>query len=49
MTSIINGCNITLEKFGQIPDDHYFDKPFKPIVVTGDAGKKVQRDSFRSI
>lgn len=50
MTSIINGCNITLEKFGQIPDDHYFDKPFKPIVVTGDDGKKynvIPSDQFK--
>lgn len=28
-----------IEKFGQIPDIHYFDKPFEPILVTGDAGK----------
>lgn len=30
---------ILIEKFGQIPDANYFDKAFKPIVVTGDDGK----------
>lgn len=25
-----------IEKFGKIPDPHYFDKAFDPIVVTGD-------------
>lgn len=29
-----------IEKFGQIPDDHYFDKAFKPILVTGDDGNE---------
>lgn len=38
-----------ITKFGQIPDSHYFDKAFEPILVVGDDGKKVQRDSFRSI
>ena len=40
----------TIEKFGQIPDDQYFDKPFKPIVVTGDDGKKynvIPSDQFK--
>ena len=40
----------TIEKFGQIPDDSYFDKPFKPIVVTGDDGKKynvIPSDQFK--
>lgn len=27
---------LTIEKFGQIPDPKYFDKPFDPILVTGD-------------
>lgn len=40
----------TIEKFGQIPDDSYFDKPFTPIVVTGDDGKKynvIPSDQFK--
>lgn len=27
---------LSIEKFGQIPDIHYFDKAFDPILVTGD-------------
>nr|DAK88126.1 MAG TPA: hypothetical protein [Caudoviricetes sp.] len=40
----------TIEKFGQIPDDSYFDNAFKPIVVTGDDGKKynvIPSDQFK--
>lgn len=40
----------TIEKFGQIPDDCYFDNAFKPIVVTGDDGKKynvIPSDQFK--
>lgn len=40
----------TIEKFGQIPDASYFDNPFKPIVVTGDDGKKynvIPSDQFK--
>lgn len=40
----------TIEKFGQIPDDSYFKNPFKPIVVTGDDGKKynvIPSDQFK--
>lgn len=40
----------TIEKFGQIPDVGYFDNPFKPIVVTGDDGKKynvIPSDQFK--
>lgn len=29
---------ILIEKFGQIPDPHYFDKAFEPILVNGDDG-----------
>lgn len=39
----------TIEKFGQLPDDHYFDKPFKSI-VTVDGGKKynvIPSDQFK--
>ena len=31
---------ITIIKFGQIPDSHYFDGPFEPILVTGDDGNE---------
>lgn len=31
---------LVIEKFGQIPDLHYFDTAFKPILVTGDDGNK---------
>jgi hypothetical protein len=30
----------TIEKFGQIPDPHYFDKAFEPILVVGDDGNE---------
>lgn len=39
-----------IEKFGQIPDPHYFDKAFKPILVTGDDGneyKVIPSDQFK--
>lgn len=41
---------ITIVKFGQIPDAHYFDKAFKPILVTGDDGNKynvIPADQFK--
>lgn len=41
---------LTIEKFGQIPDSHYFDKPFEPILVTGDDGKEykvISSDQFK--
>lgn len=41
---------ILIEKFGQIPDDHYFDNKFEPILVTGDDGKKynvIPSDQFK--
>lgn len=40
----------TIEKFGQIPDDGYFDSAFKPIVVKGDDGKQynvIPSDQFK--
>lgn len=40
----------TIEKFGQIPDDRYFDSAFNPILVTGDDGKKynvIPSDQFK--
>ena len=39
-----------IEKFGQIPDIHYFDKEFDPILVTGDDGKEynvIPSDQFK--
>lgn len=41
---------ILILKFGQIPDPHYFDKPFEPILVTGDDGKEynvIPSDQFK--
>ena len=43
-------ARITIEKFGQIPDAHYFDKAFAPISVTGDDGneyKVIPSDQFK--
>lgn len=40
----------TIEKFGQIPDNTYFKKAFKPILVTGDDGNKynvIPGDQFK--
>lgn len=39
-----------ITKFGQIPDPHYFDKAFKPILVVGDDGKEynvIPSDQFK--
>lgn len=39
-----------IEKFGQIPDLHYFDNAFKPILVVGDDGKEynvIPSDQFK--
>lgn len=41
---------ILIEKFGQIPDSHYFDKVLKPILVTGDDGNEynvIPSDQFK--
>lgn len=41
---------LLIEKFGQIPDAHYFDKAFTPILVTGDDGKEynvIPSDQFK--
>lgn len=41
---------ILIEKFGQIPDSHYFDKAFEPILVTGDDGNEynvIPSDQFK--
>ena len=39
-----------ITKFGQIPDPHYFDKAFEPVLVVGDDGKKykaIPSDQFK--
>lgn len=41
---------LTIEKFGQIPDPHYFDNTFEPISITGDDGneyKVIPSDQFK--
>lgn len=41
---------ILIEKFGQIPDSHYFDNIFEPILVSGDDGneyKVIPSDQFK--
>lgn len=39
-----------IEKFGQIPDIHYFDQAFEPILVTGEDGNEynvIPSDQFK--
>lgn len=39
-----------IEKFGQIPDAHYFDNTFEPILVVGDDGNEynvIPSDQFK--
>lgn len=39
-----------IEKFGQIPDTHYFDKAFEPILVVGEDGNEynvIPSDQFK--
>lgn len=41
---------LSIEKFGQIPDTHYFDKAFDPILVVGDDGNEynvIPSDQFK--
>lgn len=41
---------ILILKFGQIPDPHYFDSAFEPILVVGDDGKEynvIPSDQFK--
>lgn len=41
---------VIIEKFGQIPDIHYFDTTFEPILVTGSDGKEynvIPSDQFK--
>lgn len=49
VASIASVC-ITIVKFGQIPDIHYFDTAFDPILVKGDDGndyKVIPSDQFK--
>jgi hypothetical protein len=46
----IEYLRLSIEKFGQIPNEHYFEKAFKPILVTGNDGKKynvIPSDQFK--
>ena len=46
----IASVNITIVKFGQITDVHYFDKAFEPISVVGDDGNEynvIPSDQFK--
>lgn len=48
--SAVASAVITIVKFGQIPDRHYFDAAFEPILVTGDDGNKynvIPSDQFK--
>lgn len=41
---------LSIEKFGQIPDAHYFDKAFEPILFTGEDGNEyivIPSDQFK--
>lgn len=45
-----NRFTFLITKFGQIPDSHYFDEAFEPILVTGDDGDKynvIPSDHFK--
>lgn len=52
MEAMIKGncIRITIIKFGQIPDSHYFGTAFEPILVTGDDGNEynvIPSDQFK--
>ena len=45
-----SSLKFTIEKFGQIPDEHYFDSAFEPILVMGDDGNNypvIPSDQFK--
>lgn len=45
-----NRLSFLITKFGQMPDPHYFDKAFDPILVTGDDGNEynvIPSDQFK--
>ena len=48
--SVAASALITIIKFGQLPDSHYFDNAFEPILVTGDDGNEynvILSDQFK--
>ena len=48
--SKVSQIKLFIEKFGQIPDTHYFDKTFEPILVAADDGKEynvIPSDQFK--
>lgn len=48
--SAVASVLITITKFGQLPDLHYFDAAFEPILVTGDDGNEynvIPSDQFK--
>ncbi len=49
-TSAKAELKFVIEKFGQIPDIHYFDKAFDPILVVGNDGNEynvIPSDQFK--
>ena len=43
-------ARLSIEKFGGLPDDDYFNKAFEPILVTGDDGNNyplIPSDQFK--
>lgn len=49
-TSVKAELKFLIEKFGQIPNAHYFDKAFEPILVTGEDGNEynvIPSDQFK--
>lgn len=49
-TSLNAEIRLTVEKFGQIPDPHYFDKAFEPISLQGADGNEynvIPSDQFK--
>lgn len=48
--NLISRLRFSIEKFGQIPDAHYFDTAFDPIRVKGEDGKEynvIPSDQFK--
>lgn len=49
-TSVAGDLKFLIEEFGQIPNTHYFDTAFTPILVTGNDGKEynvIPSDQFK--
>lgn len=47
--SRIADIRLSIEKFGQLPDTHYFDNAFEPILVTADGNEYnvIPSDQFK--